>query len=204
MIFQLSDDKEISQMICSLCVRRLSDCCELKFQIEQSEQLLLSVVSNRLFMGLNSEYPEINDHSLSKSISLIHSVVNELESSYSVCNEIIAEKSLGNEVSVDVEHAKKAIDEVNVAKEEAVPEKRPIKSTLSCSICSKKFTTSAKLERHLVNQHLVRNDLNVYKPHKCDDCPKSYTTKANLVLHMAVHSGKTIGDLMKFKGHLGK
>lgn len=170
--FQLSEDKDISQMVCSLCVRRLSDCCELKFQIEQSEQLLLSVVSNRLFMGLPNEYTENCDQQLGKSISIIHSVVNDFESLNSA-SEIVEEK---------LQKAKETNDL-------AVPAKRSNKSTSNCTICFKKFSAPTKLDRHLTSQHLVRNDFNVYKPHQCDDCPKSYTTKANLVLHRAVHSG---------------
>lgn len=171
-------------MICSLCVRRLSDCYELKFQIEQSEQLLLSVVSNRLFMGLSNEYSENGDQQSIKSNSIIdtlHQVVNDFESSFGG-NEIIAVKSLQDDVP-EVVHAVEPKDHPS--------EKRSAsKSTFNCVICLKKFSTASKLDRHSVNQHLVRNDVNVHKPHQCDECPKSYTTKANLVLHRAVHTGK--------------
>lgn len=173
-------------MICSVCVQRLSDCCELKFQIEQSEQLLLNVVSNRLFMGLSNEYAENSDQHVNKSSSIvdtIHSVVNDLESSYAG-NEIIVAKSLHDKVTDEVQEVVAEIEAT-----EHQPEKCSNKSTFSCTICEKKFSTPTKLDRHLVNQHVVRNDRNIYKPHQCDECNKSYTTKANLVLHRAVHSG---------------
>lgn len=177
-------------MICSLCVRRLSDCWELKFQIEQSEQLLLSVVSNHLFMSLSNEYSENVDQQLIKSNSIIdtlHDVVNDFESSYAG-NEIIAANALHEKVTDDKPEVIAAVE----AKDDPSETLSTSKSTFNCVICLKKFSTSSKLDRHSVNQHLVRNDINVYKPHQCDECPKSYTTKANLSLHRAVHSGKTV------------
>ncbi len=179
-------------MICSLCVRRLSDCCELKFQIEQSEQFLLNVVANRLFMGLNNDYADSsNDQELSKStaiiIDTIQSVVTDFESSYADGNEIIATTLLHDKVLDDVQDV--VAEVVEAAKDNLPQQKLSNKSTHSCRICLKKFSTSCRLEQHLVSKHLVRNDLNIDKPHQCEDCPKSYTTKANLVLHRAVHSG---------------
>lgn len=175
-------------MICSVCVQRLSDCCELKFQIEQSEQLLLNVVSNRLFMGLSSEYSESSDQHVNKSNSIIdtiHAVVNDFETSYAG-NEIIVAKSVQDEVQ-EVQEVQEVVAEIEATEHQS--EKCSTKSTLNCTICSKKFSTTTKLDRHLVNQHVVRNDRNIHKPHQCDECNKSYTTKSNLVLHRAVHSG---------------
>lgn len=172
-------------MICNLCVRRLSDCCELKFQIEQSEQLLLSVVSDRLFIGLTAEYSENIDPQSTQPITTVNtmaSVANDFGSSHA-----------GNEIIAAIEFHDKVINDIPEIIAD-VPghqsEKRSTtKSTFNCAICAKKFSTSAKLERHSIQQHVVRNDINVHKPHQCDECPKSYTTKANLALHRAVHSG---------------
>lgn len=197
---KLSDDKDIPQTICSPCVRRLSDCCELKFQIEQSEQFLLNVVSNRLFMGLNDEYLglEVNDHQQSiNSISMldtISSAPNGLETLCAGKNDIVTAKPFEDKLAVRlpivdvVPIANNVPTTVEASKDKPVGES-PTKESFNCLICFKKFSTSEKLDHHLVNHHHVRNDRNVYKPHQCDDCPKSYTTKANLVLHRAVHSG---------------
>lgn len=176
-------------MICSNCVRRLTDCCELIFQIEQSEQILLEAMSNRLFMGLSYEDSRNSDHDpqLSKSNSIIdtiHSVVVNAFESSSAGSEIIVAKSFQGKVAIDTQDV---VTEVEA--KEHLSEKRSIKSTFSCLICLKKFCSQSKLDIHLNNHHLVRNDLNIYKPHRCEECPKSYTTKANLVLHRAVHSG---------------
>ncbi|XP_037049762.1 zinc finger protein 664-like isoform X2 [Bradysia coprophila] len=184
---KLSDDKDIPQTVCSPCVRRLSDCCELKFQVEQSEQFLLNVVSNRMFMGLSDECLEINDEQSINStaiIDAINSAPNDLDPSY---NDIVVDKLLDDKVATRVPIA----DTVPTAKaaKDKLNEEHLTKNTHNCLICSKKFSTSEKLDHHLANQHHVRNDRNVNKPHQCDDCPKSYTTKANLVLHRAVHSG---------------
>lgn len=172
--------KELPQEICSICVRRLSDCFELKFQIEQSEQFLLGAVANQLFMGLSNDFSVDSDQHLVKSNSIIdtiQSVVTDFEATYA-----------GSTATEDVPEVIGDIETNDV-----IPEKSSTsKSTFNCQICPKKFSTSSKLDRHLTKQHLVRNDVNVYKPHQCDQCPKSYTTKANLVLHKAVHSGKTI------------
>lgn len=191
--FQLSDDKDISQMICNLCVRRLTDCYELKYQIEQSEQLLLSVVSNRLFMGLNNEYSDNNEQQLSKSNSIINetlSSVNDFDTSpvrYEIKD---VPKLLHDTITHDIQDLKPQTTENHQLTEKP----KPSKLTSKCLICLKKFSATSKLDRHLINQHLVRNDLNVYKPHQCEECSKAYTTKANLVLHRAVHSGKRVDD----------
>lgn len=175
-------------MVCSNCVRRLTDCCELIFQIEQSEQILLEAMSNRLFLGLNYEDSRNSDQQLSKSNSIIdtiHSVVvNAFESTSAGC-ESAAAKSFHDKATDDTEEV---VTEVEA--KDHLSEKRSTKSTFNCLICLKKFSTVSKLDIHLSSNHLVRNDLNIYKPHRCDECPKSYTTKANLVLHRAVHSGK--------------
>lgn len=174
-------------MICNLCIRRLTDCCELKFKIEKSEQLLLSVVSNRLFM-VSSEY-SVNDEQQSQQSSKSNLIIsdtltllNDFESSHAGY-EIITPKLFDDTLTVDIQDISAVIEQ-----QKPVEEPKPFK----CLICSKKFTISAKLDSHLINHHLVRNDLNIHKPHQCDDCEKSYTTKANLVLHRAVHTGERI------------
>lgn len=170
-------------MICNSCVRRVTDCFELKLQIEQSEQLLLSVVSNRLFV-VSSEYI-VNDEQQTSNSNVIANEtltsLNDYESSHAVYK-IKAQASLEDTLTADIKDISAVVDE------KPFEEPKPFK----CLICSKKFSKSAKLDRHSIKHHLVRNDLNIYKPHQCDECDKSYTTKANLVLHRAVHTGEKI------------
>ncbi|XP_071052275.1 zinc finger protein ZFP2-like [Onthophagus taurus] len=53
----------------------------------------------------------------------------------------------------------------------------------SCLICSKKFKTSLKLQRHSVTHNSNRP-----RPYSCDICQKCFYVKSSLINHQATHS----------------
>ncbi|XP_070537453.1 PR domain zinc finger protein 4-like [Ptychodera flava] len=56
-----------------------------------------------------------------------------------------------------------------------------------CHMCSRAFTSSAKLNVHVLVHMGV-------KPHKCEHCDKTFTDPSNLRMHASIHTG-----LKKFK-----
>lgn len=63
--------------------------------------------------------------------------------------------------------------------------------TNSCIVCEKTFTSTKRLQLHLIKKHSVRSDEMIAAKHKCDKCEKSYTTRANLLIHQRLHTGTT-------------
>ncbi|KAG4077342.1 hypothetical protein HA402_009743 [Bradysia odoriphaga] len=182
---KLSDDKDIPQTICSPCVRRLSDCCELKFQVEQSEQFLLNVVSNRMFMGLSDECLEINDEQSINStaiIDAINSEPNDLDHSYS---DIVAEKLLEDKVVASVPIAD-TVATVVAPKDKQI-EEHLTKETHNCVICSKRFSTLEKTGPSF--DQPTSGTHNGERPYRCQQCPKAFAQSGDLKAHERIHNG---------------
>uniref|UniRef100_A0A3Q3H1W5 PR domain containing 4 n=1 Tax=Labrus bergylta TaxID=56723 RepID=A0A3Q3H1W5_9LABR len=57
-----------------------------------------------------------------------------------------------------------------------------------CSMCSRAFTTSTKLNVHFMG-HVGM------KPHKCEYCSKAFSDPSNLRMHLKIHTGKHECDL---------
>ncbi|XP_078000044.1 uncharacterized protein LOC144452767 [Glandiceps talaboti] len=51
-----------------------------------------------------------------------------------------------------------------------------------CHLCSRAFTSSAKLNVHVLVHMGV-------KPHKCEHCDKTFTDPSNLRMHLSIHTG---------------
>lgn len=61
-------------------------------------------------------------------------------------------------------------------------------STL-CIVCQKTFSSTGRLQMHLMRKHSVRTDQNIGAKYKCEKCEKTYSTRANLIIHERTHSG---------------
>ena len=78
----------------------------------------------------------------------------------------------------------------NIVKNLKKKKKKSLTSKDNCDFCGKMFTSSSKLEKHLL-QHTEQS-----KPFKCVVCKKCFTRKPNLRRHFLIHTGEKLYECL--------